>query len=156
PPGIIVVVARGTSIEAHTAGGANLESRRPIHTHDHMRLASVAKAFSGAAALPLLASGQPSPDGTIHQWVPGLTQTWWPVTLAQLLNHTSGILDFSEEDAFLDAVLASPQSPPSPRHLLAFVAGKPPSFNPGTQFRYSNSDNIIVGLMVEAATHQPY
>src|SRR5262249_11312669 len=65
-------------------------------------------------------------------------------------------LDFSEEDAFLDAVLASPQSPPSPRHLLAFVAGKPPSFNPGTQFRYSNSDNIIVGLMVEAATHQPY
>src|SRR5262245_40446082 len=40
PPGIIVVVTRGKSIDVHTAGVANLESRRPIHIHDHMRLAS--------------------------------------------------------------------------------------------------------------------
>jgi len=156
PPGIIVVVARGNAIDVHTAGLANLESRRPIHIHDHMRLASVAKAFSGAAALSLVASGQLSLDDTIGQWLPELTQTWWPVTLAQLLNHTSGILDFSDEDAFRHALLGSPQSPPSPRELLAFVAGKPPFFDPGTQYHYSNSDNIIVGLIVEAATTQPY
>src|SRR5262245_14257794 len=99
PPGIIVVVARGKSIDVHTAGVANLESRRPIHFHDHMRLASVAKAFSGAAALSLVASGQLSLDDTIRQWLPELPQTWWPVTLAQLLNHTSGILDFLFERA---------------------------------------------------------
>ncbi|HEX5551270.1 MAG TPA: serine hydrolase domain-containing protein [Nitrospira sp.] len=156
PPGIVVVVARGKLIDVHTAGYANLESRRPIHIHDHMRLASVAKAFSGAAALSLVASGQLSLDDTIRQWLPELPQTWWPVTLAQLLNHTSGILDFSREDAFVNALRASLQIPPSPRELLAFIAGKPPSFDPGTQYRYSNSDNIIVGLMVEAATNQPY
>jgi D-alanyl-D-alanine carboxypeptidase len=155
-PGIIVVVARGKSIDVHTAGYANLESKRAIHIHDHMRLASVAKAFSGAAALSLVASGQLSLDDTIRQWLPELPQTWWPVTLAQLLNHTSGILDFSREDAFLDALFASLQVPPSPRELLAFIAGKPPSFDPGTQYRYSNSDNIIVGLMVGAAANQPY
>ena len=151
-----MVVARGQSIDVHTAGYANLESKRAIHIHDHMRLASVAKAFSGAAALSLVASGQLSLDDTIRQWLPELPQTWWPVTLAQLLNHTSGILDFSREDAFLDALFASLQVPPSPRELLAFIAGKPPSFDPGTQYRYSNSDNIIVGLMVEAAANQPY
>jgi len=156
PPGIIVVVTRGKSIDVHTAGDANLESRRPIHIHDHMRLASVAKAFSGAAALSLVARGQLSLDDTIRQWLPELPQTWWPVTLAQLLNHTSGIRDYTDEGAFRDALFASLQSPPSPRELLAFVDGKPPSFNPGTQYRYSNSDNIIVGLMVEAATTQPY
>jgi len=59
-PGIIVVVARGQSIDVHTAGYANLESKRAIHIHDHMRLASVAKAFSGAAALSLVASDGPS------------------------------------------------------------------------------------------------
>lgn len=155
-PGIIVVVARGKSIDVHTAGYANLESKRAIHIHDHMRLASVAKAFSGAAALSLVTSGQLSLDDTIRQWLPELPQTWWPVTLAQLLNHTSGILDFSREDAFLNALFASLQVPPSPRELLAFIAGKPPSFDPGTQYRYSNSDNIIVGLMVEAAANQPY
>ena len=151
-----MVVARGQSIDVHTAGYANLESKRAIHIHDHMRLASVAKAFSGAAALSLVASGQLSLDDTIRQWLPELPQTWWPVTLAQLLNHTSGILDFSREDAFLNALFASLQVPPSPRELLAFIAGKPPSFDPGTQYRYSNSDNIIVGLMVEAAANQPY
>ena len=156
PPGIIVVVARGKSIDVHNAWYANLESRRPIHIHDHMRLASVAKAFSGAAALSLVASGRLSLDDTIRQWLPELPQTWWPVTLAQLLNHTSGIVDFSREDAFRDALFASLQVPPSPRALLAFIAGKLPSFDPGTQYRYSNSDNIIVGLMVEAATTQPY
>ena len=156
PPGIIVVVARGKSIDVHTAGYANLESRRSIHIHDHMRLASVAKAFSGAAALSLVASGQLSLDDTIRQWLPELPQTWWPVTLAQLLNHTSGIRDFSLEDGFLPALIASLQVPPSPHELLAFIGGKPPSFVPGTQYRYSNSDNIIVGLMVEAATSQPY
>ncbi|HJT20772.1 MAG TPA: serine hydrolase domain-containing protein [Nitrospira sp.] len=156
PPGIIVVVARGQSIDVHTAGYANLESRRPIRIHDHMRLASVAKAFNGAAALSLVASGQLSLDDTIRRWLPDLPQTWWPVTLGQLLNHTSGILDFSREDAFLDALRMSLQVPPSPRALLAFIGGKPPSFDAGTQYRYSNSDNIIVGLMVEAATSEPY
>jgi D-alanyl-D-alanine carboxypeptidase len=156
PPGILVVVTRGKSIDVHTAGAANLELRRPIHIHDHMRLASVAKAFSGAAALSLVARGQLSLDDTIRQWLPELPQTWWSVTLAQLLNHTSGIRDYTDEGAFLDALFASLQSPPSPRELLAFVDGKPPSFNPGTQYRYSNSDNIIVGLMIEAATTQPY
>ena len=157
PPGIIVVVTRGKSIDVHTAGVANLESRRPIHIHDHMRLASVAKAFSGAASLSLVTSGQLSLDDTIRQWLPELPQTWWPVTLAQLLNHTSGIRDYTDEnDAFLADLFKSLQSPPPPRKLLGYVADWPPSFTPGTQYRYSNSDNIIVGLMIEAATTTPY
>jgi D-alanyl-D-alanine carboxypeptidase len=156
PPGIIVVVTRGKSVDLHTAGVANLESRRPIHIHDHMRLASVAKAFSGAASLSLVASGQLSLDDTIRQWVPELPQTWWPVTLAQLLNHISGIPDYTDEDAFIVDLFKSLQSPPPPHKLLEYVGGKPPSFDPGTQYRYSNSDNIIVGLMVEAATGRNY
>ncbi len=156
PPGIVVVVARGESIDVLTAGYANLRSQQPIRINDHMRLASVAKAFSGAAALALVARGRLSLDDTIGQRLPDLPQSWWPVTLAQLLNHTSGILDFSLEPAFRDALFASLKVAPPPRELLDYLAGKPPSFDPGTQYRYSNSDNIIVGLMVEAATGRPY
>src|SRR5215467_14062639 len=104
PPGIIVVVTRGKSIDVHTVGVATLEHSTPIHIHDHMRLASVAKAFSGAAALSLVTSGQLSLNDTILKWLPELPQTWWPVTLAQLLNHTSGIRDFTDEDEFQKAV----------------------------------------------------
>jgi D-alanyl-D-alanine carboxypeptidase len=156
PPGIVVVVARGESIDVRTAGFANLESKQPIRINDHMRLASVAKAFSGAAALALVSRERLSLDDTIGEWLPDLPKSWRPVTLAQLLNHTSGILDFSLEPKFLKALVASLTVAPPPRKLLAFLDGKPPSFDPGTQYRYSNSDNIIVGLMVEAATARAY
>jgi D-alanyl-D-alanine carboxypeptidase len=45
---------------------------------------------------------------------------------------------------------------PPPRQLLSFVESNPPSFAPGSRYRYSNSDNVIVGLMIEAATREPY
>lgn len=156
PPGIMVVVARGESIDIHTAGVANLESKQPIHINDHMRLASVSKAFSGAAALALVTHGRLSLDDTIGRWLPDLPQSWWPVTLAQLLNHTSGIPDFSVELAFREALSKSLKVAPPPRELLAFLNGEAPLFDPGTQYHYSNSDNIIVGLMVEAVTTRPY
>jgi len=156
PPGIVVVVTRGHSVDVRTAGVASFDTRRPIRIDDHMRLASVAKAFSGAATLSLVSAGRLDLDDTIGKWRPDLPRSWWPVTLRQLLNHTSGIPDFSLEPAFRDALLASLEVAPPPRQLLAFVFDKKPSFDPGTRYRYSNSDNIIVGLIVEAATSRTY
>jgi D-alanyl-D-alanine carboxypeptidase len=156
PPGIAVVVNRGGGPVLHTAGVANVATRRRITLDDHMRLASVAKAFSGAASLSVVADGRLSLDTTIGQRRPDLPQAWWPVTLRQLLQHTSGVPDFSQTPAFGAAVEAAPFSPPPPRQLLSFVENQPLLFPPGSQYRYSNSDNIIVGLMVEAATGRPY
>jgi len=73
-----------------------------------------------------------------------------------LLNHTSGIADFSQTDAFRNAVTASLQVAPPPRQLLTSVEDLPLEFAPGARYHYSNSDNIIVGLMVEATTGRPY
>jgi len=50
----------------------------------------------------------------------------------------------------------SPKLAPPPRQLLSFVESQPLSFAPGSRYRYSNSDNVIVGLMIEAATGEPY
>lgn len=155
-PGIAVVVDRGGGPQLHTAGVADVVTRAPIALDDHMRLASVAKAFSGAAALRLVTTGALSLDTPIGSRLPGLPAAWSPVTLRQLLNHTSGIADFSKQPAFLPALIASLDVAPPPRQLLTFVENLPLLFPPGTQYHYSNSDNILVGLMVEAATGRPY
>jgi D-alanyl-D-alanine carboxypeptidase len=57
---------------------------------------------------------------------------------------------------FTDALIASPKNPPPPEELLSFVEDEPLKFDPGSRYEYSNSDNIVVGLMVEAATNRSY
>ena len=93
---------------------------------------------------------------TIGERLPDLPDAWSEVTLRQLLNHTSGIPDFSNEPDFVDAVVAHPKKPPPPEELLSFIEDKPLDFEPGTRYRYSNSDNIVVGLMIESATNRSY
>ncbi len=121
-----------------------------------MRIASVSKAFSGAAALSLVADGRLSLHGTIGELLPELPEDWHPVTLRQLLGHTSGLPDYTASPAFGEAVGASPTSAPPPRALLGFVAHEDLEFRPGSRYQYSNSDNIVVALMIEAVTRTPY
>ena len=154
PPGAVVVVQIGSARTSYTGGLAARHGRVPRIT-DHMRVASVAKAFSGATALVLVDKGVLHLRDTVGRWLPYLPTAWHRVTLRELLEHTSGIPDFSQGKGFLPAVLASPKRPPRPRKLLTY-AGRMLNFVPGTEYEYSNSDNVAVGLMIQAATGRPY
>jgi D-alanyl-D-alanine carboxypeptidase len=157
PPGVIAVVQRGEKREVHAFGVADLDPERPMGVDDRMRIASTAKAFSGAVALSLVGKGKLSLDAKVGDFVTGLPRKdWRKVTLGQLLNHTSGLPDFSNDPGFREAVLASLTKAPPPEKLLSFVEDEKLLFEPGSEYRYSNSDNIAVALMVEAATGGAY
>ena len=145
PPGAIVVVQRGADRSVHAAGVAAVGSDAPPSVDDHMRVASVAKAFGGAAALSLVDDGVMALDDTIGERLPDLPEAWHEVTLRQLLDHTSGLPDYTATDAFTAALTTSPGASPSPAELLAWVEDKPLVFPSGSQYAYSNSDNITVG-----------
>ena len=163
PPGAIAVIQRGKHREVHTFGVANVRTGRPMRIDDRMRIASISKAFSGAVALSLVSKGALSLDDTIGELLKGLPDpppaTWSEVTLRQLLNHTSGLPDYTGSDQFRNALIANPTQPDPPEKLLTYAYdlnnGKL-LFIPGTQYKYSNSDNIAVGLMVEEATGRTY
>ena len=72
PPGVIAIVQRGQSREVHSFGVRNLKNNLPLRAKDHMRIASVAKAFSGAVALSLVSKGVLSLNDTIGDLLPGL------------------------------------------------------------------------------------
>jgi len=156
PPGMVVVVHRGDHRRVLTAGVGDVETGREIRPNDHMRIASVAKAFSGAVALTLVDRGKLSLRDRIGELLPYLPDAWADVTLAQLLRHTSGVPDFSKSQAFRERVIANPTVPMPPRRLLSFVKNKDLLFEPGSRYKYSNSDNIAVGLMVQEVTGRPY
>lgn len=156
PPGVIAVLTRGDRTQVYTAGVGNIATGRPPNLDDHMRIASIAKAYSGAVALRLVDQGLLSLDDTIGDRLPAQPAAWHAVTLRQLLQHTSGLPDFSADPEFLRIVRADPRHVFDPRALLGFVADEPLLFRPGTLYEYSNSDNIAVALMAEAATGRRY
>jgi D-alanyl-D-alanine carboxypeptidase len=156
PPGVIAIVQRGQHREVHAFGVRNIETGRPMRPNDRTRVASAAKAFSGGVALSLVSKGQLSLGDTIGERLPELPDAWSEVTLRQLLNHTSGIPDFSLDKGFEKDLLASLKKARPPEKLLTYVYGKDLLFEPGSRYHYSNSDNVAVALMVEAATGSSY
>lgn len=156
PPGVIALVQRGRSLAVHAFGERVAGLPGKPGKADAMRIASIAKAFNAATALALVSRGVWTLDATIGQWRPDLPVAWHAVRLRELLNHTSGLPDFTRNETFHEAVEKSPLAAPPPTALLAFVADEPLRFTPGTRYSYSNSDNIAVGLMIESATHRPY
>jgi D-alanyl-D-alanine carboxypeptidase len=162
PPGVIAVVQRGQHRKVHTFGVRNIKSGLPIRVDDRMRIASVAKAFSGAVALSLVSKGALSLNDTIGVLLKDLPEpppaAWADITLRQLLNHTSGLPDILEDQDFLAAFMASLTKAPPPEKLLTYLYNNVPllRFVAGSKYQYSNSDNIAVALMVEAATGKSY
>src|SRR5919112_504052 len=125
--------------EVHAFGVANVSTGEPMEVDDSMRIASAAKAFSGAVALSLVSEGVLSLDDTLGEHLPELPEAWHEMTLRQLLNHTSGLPDFSKDPSFLDAVRASLTKAPPPEELLSFVENEDLEFEPGSEYQYSNS-----------------
>lgn len=156
PPGAMAVLKRGAHHEIYRAGVAETGTDRAIEATDHMRIASTAKAYSGAVALELVDCGKLRLNDTIGKVLPRLPRAWHRVTLRQLLNHTSGLPDFSADPKFLALVTEDPRRRFDSRRLLDFVADEPLGFRPGSRYTYSNSDNIAVALMAEAVTDRRY
>jgi D-alanyl-D-alanine carboxypeptidase len=156
PPGAYAQVQRGSERKTFNQGLANLDTDAKIKPADTWRLASVSKAYNGAAALALVEAGTLSLDDTIAQRLPELPAAWGQVTLREALQHTSGLPEFTVTPQFIDELTNDPRAPVAPTTLLSWVADQPLDFPPGTQYHYSDSDNVVVGLMIQQATGLPY
>ena len=156
PPGAIVTLRRGTKTTVFTSGVANRGTRARPRATDHMRLASVSKAYSGAVAFSLIEDGKLKLTDTIGSVRPDLPAAWAAVTVRQLLNHTSGVPDYTKSDAFIQQFQDDPKGFVSPAKIISWVAADPLVFRPGSRYEYSNTDNIVIGLMAEKVRSKPY
>lgn len=156
PPGAIATIYRDGRLTVLRAGRANVERPGAPKATDHMRIASVAKAFNGAVALHLVEEGRLGLDDTIGQRLSGMPVTWSSVTVRQMLDHTSGLPDYTQSKAFAEQAKKNPRGFVSPQKIIDWVRSEPLEFAPGSDYEYSNTDNIVVGLIVEAVTGQSY
>lgn len=156
PPGVITVIQTGSDRREIGVGVANTQTRQPMTGDATMRIASISKAFNGAVILSLVASGKIKLSDTVAQLLPTAPASWGKVTLAQVLQHTSGLPDYIKSPMFMKELIANPQMERTPEQLIGYVADQPPAFPAGTQYLYSDTDNIVAGLIAEKATGKPY
>ncbi len=156
PPGLAVIIDHGTQRSFHANGLADLASHAYWAPNDHMRIASVAKAFSGAAALGLVDRGKLAVSDKIRTHLPWLPVAWGEVTVGQALSHTGGIPDYTSSPAFGEAFSKDLHAYVKPRALVEFVTADPLDFVPGSKYQYSNTDNIVIGLVVAAVSGRTY
>ncbi|WP_437933487.1 serine hydrolase domain-containing protein [Sorangium sp. So ce341] len=153
-PGAAAAVSLGACSWRGASGVADAEAEVPLRPDDLFRVGSITKTFMATLALMLRAEGRLSLDDAVSEHVEGVPGGD-RISVRQVLNHTSGLYDFTQSDAFWSAALSDPERAWAPRELIEIAASQPAYFEPGEGFAYSNTNYIIAGLILEAASGEP-
>jgi TolB protein len=145
---VIVFVSAGDK-EYVATGGAH----RPTGDQ-RFRIGSVTKTFTATIVLQLVQEGTLSLSSTLEDHVPDVVPRGAEITIRHLLQHRSGLANVTDYPEWLNEAERSPTT--SPINTLRFAASKPLVFEPGSRARYSNTDYIALGLVIEKVTGHTY
>jgi D-alanyl-D-alanine carboxypeptidase len=112
----------------------------------------VTKAFVSVLVLQLEAEGKLDIDDPVEKYLPHVVPNGSAITLRELMNHTSGLFNYTDDGAFVNDPVSSLSRAWTPPELLAVAFAHPPYFAPGANWSYSNTNYIVLGLVVEALT----
>jgi len=136
-----------------TTQGAHVSSSTPF------AIASIGKTMTSVAILRLVARGKIKLDEDARNWLPSEIVSGLGglhgISIRHLLSMTSGLPDYLT-DAYVDDAMADPDNIQNPRTALTYAFGEAPLFQPGRDFDYSNTNYVLAGLILEAASGRSY
>ena len=147
-PGALVGIWTPGGDYVKALGVADTATGIPMKTDFYSRIGSVTKTFTATAVLQLVDDGKIRLDDPIARYLDGVPNGE-AITVRQLLTMRSGLADYTKVDGFDTAVAANPQREFTPRELLGWSFSQPAQFLPGGKFQYSNTNYIVLGLLVE-------
>lgn len=135
-------------------GLANPAVGIPATPNDQVRVASITKLFVATVALQLVQEGWLQLDQTVEFWLPGLLPKGAQITVRQLLNHTSGVPDYLT-DGFAWSASEQQWRYWAPEELVAAALQRGAGGTPGARWSYSNTNYVLLGMIIERVTHYP-
>jgi CubicO group peptidase (beta-lactamase class C family) len=140
-PGVSLLVSRGgRTLKAEGYGWANLELKAPASADTVYQSGSVGKQFTAAGVLLLVEDGRLDLDDRLSKHFPEGPSAWHRISVRQLLTHTSGLKDYGRDE--IDY-----RQDYDEEELLEVMRRIPLEFEPGTQWSYSNTGYLILGLL---------
>ncbi|MFE7131051.1 serine hydrolase domain-containing protein [Streptomyces sp. NPDC057638] len=161
-PGMLAGVSDRNGVWKSTSGVGNLATNAPRGVNDKFRIASITKPMVATVLLQLEQEKRIDLDDTVEKWLPGLVRgngnDGRKITIRQLLNHTSGIYNYTSAPAFYLHYLHPPTFPVQrfathrPETLVKFAVAHPPTFAPGAGQQYSNTGYVLAGMVIKKVT----
>ena len=151
PGACVLAVDGGEVVFMQGFGLADVENNVPCTPQTNFRMASVSKQFTATAIMLLVDRGKLSLDDTLDKFFPGFPDYGKKITVKQLLTHTSGLPDY--ENLIPKGTTLQLNDVDV---LQILLDTKEPLFEPGAEWRYSNSAFVLLSLIVEIAAEQPY
>lgn len=146
------------TFEAHT-GVAQLDSDEEVNVDGYFRMGSNTKTFVAVVILQLVDEGKLRLSDTVEHWLPGLVSgngnDGGLITIRQLLQHASGLHNYTQEllgEYTVDTYYQVRFEHIEPEELVALALTHEPNFPPGTSWSYSNTNYILAGMVIEAVT----
>lgn len=152
-PGVFAEVKIGNTTWQGAAGVADLETGRPMQPWFYHRVGSITKSFVSTTLLQLVGEHRVNLDTPIGDWLPDVVSDarGQQVTVRMLLNHTSGIGNYTNAIT-LEGLEELRYLTSTPLEVAAAGLAMPQLFPPGTAWSYSNTNYILVGLLIERVT----
>ena len=147
----IAVIRRGDTLLLGGYGQRDRERHLPAEASTVYRVGSITKQFTSAAVMRLVDRGAVRLEDPITKYLPQYPQ-WKGVTVRQLLNHTSGIRSYTSSKEWRTQATKDL----APSAVLAFIEKDTLDFPSGTKWRYNNSGYMLLGMLLEKVTKQPY
>ncbi|WP_329439374.1 beta-lactamase family protein [Streptomyces sp. NBC_01426] len=154
PGAIVGLWAPGKGSYVKTFGVADKATGAPMKSDLNFRIGSETKTFTVTALLQLVDQGKIGLDDAIGTYIAGVPNGD-KITLRELAGMRSGLFNYSEDAGFDKALLTNPNRVFTPKELLAYSFKHPVSFAPNATFEYSNTNLILLGLVVEKITGRP-
>lgn len=159
-PGAQVVVKNADGWLHISGGYAKLETKEPFRSGGTSWLFSITKTYTATLIMKQKEEGNIEPDSLISKYLPenvlNKISGHEKITVRMLLNHTSGIVNVTELPEFVVGQLNDPLNQPTVEERLEMMDGKPLVFEPGTDFMYSNSNYLLLQLILENVSKKSY
>lgn len=152
-PGALVGVWSPEGDYVKAFGVADTATGAPMETDFHSRIGSVTKTFTATAVLQLVEQNKVGLDDPIAEHLDGVPGGD-AITVRQLATMRSGLPDYLQNEEFDNAVAADPTRRFTPEELLGWAFAGPAAFPPGGRYQYSNTNYILLGLLVEKLSGQ--
>ena len=154
-----VVLPDGQAIVCAT-GRRDRAGAEPMQPEDRMLAGSVGKTLVAAVALQLVQEERLSLDDAVATHLGG--EDWYArvpnaaaLTVRMLMNHTSGVMRYEFDRTFVADLLAAPDRAWRPAECIAYVLDRAPRFAAGAGFEYSDTNYLLLGLVIERITGEP-
>jgi D-alanyl-D-alanine carboxypeptidase len=152
-PGAVLVVKDGDSWVRLAAGTSDIATGAPMRVRNRFKVGSVTKTFVATVVLQLVGEGRLRLDAPVGRWLPHVVPNAAHITVRELLRHQSGLFDYFEDPRSTAPYLAGNLGHVwKPRALVRIATSHPPLFPPGSAFSYSNTNYLVLGLLVERVT----